>query len=276
MEQSIFLSVEAEARRRSGLADTASLEEILRHDQANAELHRLGGLADSESVLVHHARLRRSLSAQLRMPTSLPLPGNVWIFGAVNMDDTTHQLSPKVLDRVQVLRFRNPMLADWDAIEREVQDASALLKPLDGPLRMQTHELGSRTEYPAFDRNDANVAFLSQIARQYLDPLGVEFGLRAVRQSQGYIDAATATGIGADEALDNVIKHKILPKLAFDCARPAANGRPRRELLMELSAELTKRFENAGLDTNTSSVSDLGRMIKLAEGNNGIINYWLR
>lgn len=135
---------------------------------------------------------------------------------------------------------------------------------------------GSRTEYPAFDRSDANVVFLLQIARQYLDPLGVEFGLRAVRQSQGYIDAATATGISADEALDNVIKHKILPKLAFDCARPAANGRPRLELLMELSAELTKRFENAGLDTNTSSVSDLRRMIKLAEGNNGIINYWLR
>ncbi|WP_300396720.1 AAA family ATPase [uncultured Sphingobium sp.] len=276
VEQGIFLGVEAEARRRSGLADTATLEEILRHDQANTELHRLGGLADNESVLVHHARLRRSLSAQLRMPTSLTLPGNVWIFGAVNMDDTTHQLSPKVLDRVQVLRFRNPMLADWDAIEREVQDASEAMPPLDGPLRMLPHELGSRAEYPAFDRSDANVKFLSQIARQYLDPLGVEFGLRAVRQSQGYIDAATAAGIGADEALDNVIKHKILPKLAFDSARPAANGRPRRELLMELSAELTKRFENAALDPDTNSVMDLERMIKLAEGNNGIINYWLR
>lgn len=276
VEQGIFLGVEAEARRRYGLADTATLEDILRHDQANAELHRLGGLADNESVLVHHARLRRSLSAQLRMPTSLTLPGNVWIFGAVNMDDTTHQLSPKVLDRVQVLRFRNPMLADWDAIEREVQDASEALPPLDGPLWMLPHELGSRTEYPAFDRSDANVIFLSQIARQYLDPLGVEFGLRAVRQSQGYINAATAAGIGADEALDNVIKHKILPKLAFDSARPAANGQPRRELLMELSAELTKRFENAALDPDTSSVSDLERMIKLAEGNNGIINYWLR
>ncbi len=276
VEQGIFLGVEAEARRRSGLADTATLEEILRHDQANAELHRLGGLADNESVLVHHARLRRSLTAQLRMPTSLALPGNVWIFGAVNMDDTTHQLSPKVLDRVQVLRFRNPMLADWDAIEREVQEVSASMTPLNGPLWMLPHELGSRTEYPAFDRSDVNVAFLSQIARQYLDPLGVEFGLRAVRQSQGYIDAATAAGISADEALDNVIKHKILPKLAFDSARLAANGRSRRELLMELSAELGKRFENAGLDPETSSVADLERMIKLAEGNNGIINYWLR
>ncbi|WSG73685.1 hypothetical protein U8P80_20085 [Rhizobium beringeri] len=128
----------------------------------------------------------------------------------------------------------------------------------------------------AFDRSDVNVAFLLQIARQYLDPLGVEFGLRAARQSQGYIDAATAAGIGSDEALDNVLKHKILPKIAFDSARPAGNGRSRRELLMDLSAELGKRFENAGLDPDTSSVADLERMIKLAEGNNGIVNYWLR
>ncbi|WP_246708546.1 McrB family protein [Rhizobium ruizarguesonis] len=276
VEQGIFLAVDAEARRRTGLPDTATLEEILRHDQANAELHRLAGLADNESVLVHHTRLRRSLAAQLRMPTSLTLPENVWILGAVNMDDTTHQLSPKVLDRVQVLRFQNPMLADWDAIEREIRDVASTLASATASLRMMPHELGQRAEYPAFDRGDVNVAFLLKIARQYLDPLGVEFGLRAVRQSQGYIDAATAAGIGSDEALDNVVKHKILPKIAFDSARPAGNGRSRRELLMNLSAELGKRFENAGLDPDTSSVADLERMIKLAEGNNGIVNYWLR
>lgn len=276
VEQGIFLALEAEVRRRTGLPDTATLEQILRHDQANAELHRLGGLSDNESVLVHHARLRRSLAAQMRMPTSLTLPENVWIFGAVNMDDTTHQLSPKVLDRVHVLRFRNPMLADWDAMEQEIRNTASTLASVTASLRMMPHEIGQRTDYPAFDRTDVNVAFLLQIARQYLDPLGVEFGLRAARQSQGYIDAATAAGIGLDEALDNVVKHKILPKIAFDSARPAGNGRSRRELLTDLSAELGKRFGNAGLDPNTSSVADLERMIKFAEGNNGIVNYWLR
>lgn len=120
------------------------------------------------------------------------------------------------------------------------------------------------------------MAFLSQISRQYLDPIGVEFGLRAVRQAQGYINAAKAAGISSDEALDNVIKHKILPKIAFDTARPAGSGRPRRELLLELRAKLEQQFENAGLDKDTSSVADLDRMIRLSEGNNGIVNYWLR
>src|SRR3546814_4334178 len=80
-------------------------------------------------------------------------------------------------------------------------------------------------------RHDANVAFLSHLSRDYLDPLGVEFGLRAIRQSQGYMIAAEVAGINPDEALDNVIKHKILPKIAFDTARPAGSGRSRRELL---------------------------------------------
>lgn len=276
VEQGIFLEVEAEARRRSGLANDATLEELLRDDRANAELHRVGGFADNESVLLHHGRLRRSLAAQMRMPTSMTLPENVWIFGAVNMDDTTHQLSPKVLDRVQVVRFRNPMLSDWDAIEAEVQEAKQTL-PSDLPaLHMSSVDFGVRSDYPAFDRDDANVAFLSYLSRQYLDPLGVEFGLRAIRQSQGYIIAARAVGISADEALDNVIKHKILPKIAFDTARPSSSGRPRRELLDDLRTELAQRFEGTGLDPETSSVGDLARMIRLADGNNGIISYWLR
>ena len=276
VEQGVFLKVEAEVRRRFNLPESATLEDILLHDQANAELHRLSGLIDNESVLLHHARLRRSLGAQMRMPTSINLPENVWIFGAVNMDDTTHHLSPKVLDRVQVLRFRNPMLTNWDAIESEVENARQSLPEDHADLRITPEDIGVRTEYPAYDRSDENVAFLSRLSKDYLDPLGVEFGMRPIRQAQGYMIAAEAAGIGGDEALDNVVKHKMLPKIAFDTARPAGSGRPRREILENLRAELAQRLEGTGVDRETSCVGDIGRMIGLADGNNGIINYWLR
>lgn len=276
VEQGLFLHVEAEARQRAGLGDTATLEDILSDDRANAELHRLSGLADTESVLLHHARLRRSLAAQMRMPTSLTMPENVWIFGAVNMDETTHQLSPKVLDRVHVLRFGNPMLADWDAIETEIDKAADTL-PADLPsVLIRSDEIGLRKDYPAFDRVDGSVTFLADVSRQYLDPLGVEFGLRATRQAQGYIAAAGAAGLSQDEALDNVIRHKVLPKMAFDSARPSGSGRARREILVDLRGELAERFEGTDVDMSASSVAELDRMIHLAEGNNGIVNYWLR
>lgn len=276
VEQGLFLHVEADARQRAGLGDTATLEDILSDDRANAEIHRLSGLADKESVLLHHARLRRSLAAQMRMPTSLTLPANVWIFGAVNMDETTHQLSPKVLDRVHVLRFGNPMLADWDAIETEI-DAAAENLPADMPsILIRPDEIGLRLDYPAFDRRDEDVRFLSDVSRRYLDPLGVEFGLRAIRQAQGYMTAAHAAGLSRHQALDGVIRHKILPKMAFDAARPTGSGRVRKDILIELRNELARRFEGMDVDANVGSVAELDRMIRIAEGNNGIINYWLR
>lgn len=276
VEQGLFLHVEAEARRRGGLPDDATLEDILGNEQANEEIHRILGLAGKKSLLLHHGRLRRSLAAQMRTPTSLTLPANVWIFGAVNMDETTHPLSPKVLDRVHLLRFPNPMLANWDAIEDEINVARESL-PGDMPaLRLHAHEIGMRMDYPPFDRGDEDVQFLSRISSLFLDPLGVEFGLRAIRQSQGYIAAAKMAGFDADQALDNVIRHKILPKIAFDTARPTGSGRPRREVLLELRAELARRLEDANLDPKTGSVAELDRMIRLAEGNNGIISYWLR
>lgn len=276
VEHGLFLHVEAEARQRAGLGDTATLEDILSDDRANAEIHRLSGLADKDSVLLHHARLRRSLAAQMRMPTSLTLPANVWIFGAVNMDETTHQLSPKVLDRVHVLRFGNPMLADWDAIEAEIHAAADIL-PADLPsVLIRPDEIGLRQDYPAFDRRDEDVRFLSDVSRRYLDPLGVEFGLRAIRQAQGYMAAADAAGLSRHQALDGVIRHKILPKMAFDAARPAGSGRVRRDILVELRGELARRFEGTDVDVNVGSVAELDRMIRLAEANNGIVNYWLR
>lgn len=276
VEQALFLHVEAEARQRAGLGDTATFEDILSDDRANAEIHRLSGLGDKESVVLHHARLRRSLATQMRMPTSLKLPANVWIFGAVNMDETTHQLSPKVLDRVHVLRFGNPMLADWDEIEAEI-DAAADSLPADlSPVLIRPDEIGLRQDYPTFDRLDEEVRFLSDVSRRHLDPLGVEFGLRAIRQAQGYIAAATAAGLSRHQALDAIIRHKILPKMAFDTSRPSGSGRSRSDILEELRGDLAKRFEGTDVDVDANSVTELGRMIRLAEGNNRIVNYWLR
>ncbi|TAZ88217.1 hypothetical protein ELH67_32165 (plasmid) [Rhizobium ruizarguesonis] len=274
VEQALFLELEAEARRRADLGDDVGLEGILKDDTANEALRRLGGFSDGESVLRHHGRLRRSLSAQMRMPTSLRFPDNVWVIGAVNMDETTHHLSPKVLDRAHVLRFQNPMLADWDKIEAEIAEGR---EDIASPLQLAPVDLGLRADYPTFDRRDEDVNFLAHLARQHLDSLGIEFGLRAIRQSIGYIQAAKVAGIDAQVALDNVVKHKILPKIAFDTARPAGDGRKRRDILLELRAELDARLGQVDYSTGEeSSVHALDRLIALADGNNGIANYWMR
>src|SRR3546814_11493782 len=107
------------------------------------------------------------------------------------------------------------MLADWDAIEAEVQEASQNLPSHFGELRMTPEDFGVRSDYPAFNRHDANVAFLSHLSRDYLSPLCVEFGLRAIRQSQGYMIAAAVDGINTDEHLANVTHNPILQDTTF-------------------------------------------------------------
>ena len=274
VENSLFLALEEEARQRANMADGATFTDLLKNQQANTLLHQLGGFLDSESVLLHHGRLRRSMSALLRTPNSIRFPSNVRIIGAINIDETTHYLSPKVLDRAHVLRFRNPVLMDWDAVEAEVEHFDF---DVELPLRLAANDLGLRSTYPAYDRANPHAVLLTELARMHLDPLGVEFGLRAIRQSLGYMQAARQAGIGDLEAFDNVVQHKILPKLIFDTGRTGPDGRSKREILIDLRDALKGALQGfqpaAGAET---SVAALDRLIASVDGNNGIANYWLR
>lgn len=274
MDSGLFLSIEAEVRSQLGLPGDMTFEDLLRNEEANAMLHRLGGFKDAESVLLHHARLRRSLAAVMRTPTSLSFPPNVRIIGAVNVDETTHYLSPKVLDRVHVLRFRNPVLVDWDAVTAEVESFDA---DLALPVRMSAAQFGAREDYPPFDRSDPEAALLAGLARRHLDSLGIEFGLRAIRQSLHYLRQARIAGIAPHAALNNVMLHKVLPKLILDASRTAADGRPRREILLALRADVAAALPDlAGADVVESCVAALDQLIAAADGNNGIANFWLR
>jgi hypothetical protein len=53
------------------------------------------GLGDGESFAQLHGRIRRMLTGALTVPPRLSIPSNVRFVGAVNMDDTTHYLSPE-------------------------------------------------------------------------------------------------------------------------------------------------------------------------------------
>lgn len=274
VENSLFLSIEEEARQRAGMDDDATFTDVLKNRQANALLHQLGGFQDAESVLLHHGRLRRSMSALLRTPTSIRFPSNVRIIGAINIDETTHYLSPKVLDRAHVLRFRNPVLMDWNAVEAEVEHFDV---NVELPMLLTANDLGLRSPYPPYDRSDSHAALLTAWARMHLDPLGVEFGLRAIRQSLGYLQAARQAGIGDVEALDNVVQHKILPKLMLDTGRTGSNGQNKREILIELRDALETALRGLQTEAGTeTSVAALDRLIDSVDGNNGIANYWLR
>ncbi|WP_217352965.1 McrB family protein [Vreelandella aquamarina] len=273
-DNKIFLALEEEARKRAGLTEDASFQDILMNDQANLELRRLAGFQEADTVLNHHAKIRRSISTLIDTPAGFRFPQNVWIVGAINVDETTHYLSPKILDRAHIMRFRNPVLMDWEKVEQELREFNL---DLDLPVRMLAAEIGARSEYPKLDQTDPHVKLLIRLARDYLDPLGIEFGLRAIRQSLNYIQKGKEAQISALEALNNVVLHKILPKIILDVEKPSTNGRKRYDLLIDFRDELEKTLD--GLDetkVNESAIKSLDDLIARSEVNNGIANFWAR
>lgn len=274
IDNKIFLALEEEARKRSGLPEDASFNDILMNDQANLELRKLAGFQEADTVLNHHAKIRRTISGLIDIPAGFRFPENVWIIGAINVDETTHYLSPKILDRAHVMRFRNPVLTDWDEVEGELE---AFDLDLGLPINMQAADIGVRAEYPIFDQADPQVKLLVGLARNYLDPLGIEFGLRAIRQSLNYIRRGEEADIWSVAALNNVVLHKVLPKIILDTEKASSNGKKRRDLLIGLRDTLAEALKDLdSSDVTESAVDSLDQLIARSEGNNGIANFWAR
>jgi len=90
--------------------------ELLQDEEINRELTRIFGFSDKDSLIKYHTDLRRMLSGILNTPSSIIFPKNVRIIGAINIDETTHYLSPKILDRAHIMKFDSPLLQDWTKI----------------------------------------------------------------------------------------------------------------------------------------------------------------
>ena len=83
------------------------------------------------------------------------------------------------------MRFTNPVLVDW---ESEESTLASFDLDMAMPVRMRAVEIGRRGLYPPFDRSQPDIAWLAELSKEFLGLLGIEFGLRAIRQSVHYLD----------------------------------------------------------------------------------------
>jgi len=120
------------------------------------------------------------------VPRSIAYPDNLLIIGTVNMDETTHGLSDKVLDRASVIEFWDidvDAFPGWQTSSLTVQQVSHVRDTLTGLVKA-------------------------------LRPTRLHFGWRTIQDVIGYIEQAETGGvIKFDAALDQAIYAKVLPKL---------------------------------------------------------------
>ncbi|ALV90954.1 MULTISPECIES: McrB family protein [Pantoea] len=255
---------------KNGIVDFVAL---LQDEEINAEMKRSFGFSDKDSLIKYHGDIRRMLAGVLGTPSSITIPANVRIIGAINIDETTHYLSPKILDRAHVMKFKSPLLTDWDAIFDEIDSYG--LDDVNLPLGFDIAELGERSPYPKFERSDEFCELFTTLNREVFDPLGVEFGMRTIRQGLNYIRLFSDVNDNKSLAINNFIVHKVLPKFTFDGGKQVGDyskvelvGRvflPRLESLLDNQTEIAAEF---------SCTKSVERLVKTAEANDGVVNYW--
>ncbi|EJL6422344.1 AAA family ATPase [Vibrio cholerae] len=255
---------------KNGIVDFVAL---MQDEEINAEMKRAFGFSDKDSLIKYHGDIRRMLAGVLGTPSSITIPANVRIIGAINIDETTHYLSPKILDRAHVMKFKSPLLTDWDAIFDEIDSYG--LDDVTLPLVFDIEELGERTPYPKFERLNEFCELFTTLNRDVFDPLGVEFGMRTIRQGLNYVSLFSDVNDNKSLAINNFIVHKVLPKFTFDGDKQVGDYSkaelvsrvflPRLESLLDNQVEIAAEF---------SCTKSIERLVKTAESNDGVVNYW--
>lgn len=168
------------------------------------------------------------------IPASVAYPSNLALIGTVNMDETTHGLSDKVLDRAFVLDFWDVDLASYPR-----WGSRAAVAPHEALIRTVLGEL-----------------------IEALRPARLHFGWRVVDDVLDFLSrVATATGalqIGA--SLDGVIYAKILPKLRGEDA-------PR---IRDAFVQCERVLANHNLEASRAKVAELRRDLETT----GSARFW--
>ena len=247
--------------------------DLLKDEQLNSQLRLAFGFSDKDSLIKYHSEIRRMLSAVMTMPSSIKMPENVHIIGAINIDETTHYLSPKILDRAHIMRFESPLLSDWDAILKEVSEYA--FNDVSKPLIFEIEALGYRANYPKFDRENSFCKLFIELNKEFFHKLGIEFGMRTIRQGLNYLELFHDVNSDDELAINNFLLHKVLPKLTFD-ANKHVGEQTKLELIERVFLERIKQQlpNHENYSEIFSAVHALENVVKDAKANDGIVNFW--
>ncbi len=188
-------------------------------------------LEDGRNALKLHSAGRAVTREGLEVPGGIDFPTNLFVIGTVNIDETTHMFSPKVLDRANVLEI----LPDAEALDRFLRGgAAAGGEEKEGDFGISFLDLAReiRRERESDPRVPPLPDGVREMAAGRLMELfrilrrgRAEFGFRCGREIMAYLRAVhflTAEPArtawcsekgGWLEALDSQILQKILPKL---------------------------------------------------------------
>lgn len=135
------------------------------------------------------------------------LGGNLYVIGTVNMDETTFPFSRKVLDRAHTVEFSDVRLNVLPAPAEEV-------KPLDVGNDFLEASYLTLQECPTHNGRLQAICDRLETLNGILRKAGAHVGYRVRDEIVFYLLCGMASGLlGEDEAFDNELMQKILPRI---------------------------------------------------------------
>lgn len=164
---------------------------------------------------------------------SLWFPGNLYIIGTVNMDETTHPFSKKVLDRANTLQFNDIDLLNFDFLK---ESSNEEIEPVQlDNASLEAGYIQISHIYPQHEQLIEEVSKQLEEINAILKSIHAQVGYRVRDEICFYLahneDAEML--LRKNEALDFCYMQKILPRIA-------GSGERVEKVLTNLAQLLTK------------------------------------
>jgi hypothetical protein len=165
----------------------------------------------------------------------IPLPPNLVIVGTVNMDETTHGFSRKVLDRA--------LTVELDSIDFSVYGGTSISGYTSEVPWTKLSSVTSALDVSIPEGNKTTVLELLERWNELLDGTPFRIAYRTINES--LLIAASLPDRPLEEALDWIAMAKLLPRLEGDEDRLGMDRDGREEsYLDEIVADWSVRFGN--------------------------------
>jgi|SaaInlLV_10m_DNA_2_1039722.scaffolds.fasta_scaffold09103_2 hypothetical protein len=258
----------------------ANFGDFLHHKEISQKLQAILGKQESNSLVDLYGRVRRMVSGILTIPAEFEFPSNVRIIGTINIDQTTHYFAPKILDRAYLLKFESP-LANVNRVEEEVEG----MNKKHNPVYLAPNVFWKNREpYPPYYSKNSIASKISEWNKDFLSPLGIEIGMRVMRQSLLFlklydeIRPECTEKLLYSDTLNIILLSKILPHFMFDGDMNVSkdnNEIKKHDLVKQFAGEINATINPTIEDNDSTNASvELQRMIRSAEHNDNVYNFW--
>ena len=156
--------------------------------------------------------LRAAGSHIKKYPSSVEIPEGLVMFGTVNLDDTTHHLSPKFLDRSFIINVPAQELAQQIS---KIGNTSAQSQAFFEMSLNSAKGLANAKENLS---SEAQKIWEDVLGWQedYIQPLGIRLGFRFSQMYVNFMKIAAALNVAPRAAASVFFQSKLLPWISFN------------------------------------------------------------